>query len=102
MKTNQNVVMYDKLSDFGNCEEYGLFVNQKYNPLSSRNYECQPNQAVRSSSLAYHCQVPMDAILRGLTALQSNGRVYNPRAFYVPYRRFWVDWMFSQSEKMNF
>lgn len=44
----------------------------------------------------------MDAILKGLTALQANGRVYCPRAFYVVYRRYWVDWMYQQGEKLGF
>jgi hypothetical protein len=44
----------------------------------------------------------MDSILKGLVALSGNGRVYEPRAFYVAYRRYWVDWMYTQSEKLNF
>jgi hypothetical protein len=44
----------------------------------------------------------MDAILKGLTELCSNGRVYDPRAFYVPQRRYWVDWMYQQGEKLGF
>ena len=41
----------------------------------------------------FKAEVPMDRILDRLVECQSLGKRYNPRAFYVRTREFYIDWM---------
>ena len=50
-------------------------------------------EGVRTSDQKFKAEVPMDRILDRLAENQVLGKLYNPRAFYVRTREFYIDWM---------
>ena len=50
-------------------------------------------QGLRSSGQQFKAEVPMDRVLDRLVEGQNLGKLYNPHAFYVRYREFYIDWM---------
>ena len=41
----------------------------------------------------FKAEIPMDRILDRLVESQTLGKRFNPRAFYVRTREFYIDWM---------
>ena len=50
-------------------------------------------EGIRCSNQKFKTEVPMDQILKRLEQGQSLGKRFNPNAFYVEYREYYIDWM---------
>ena len=48
---------------------------------------------LRSPGQEFKAEIPMDRILDRLVEGQSLGKLYNPHAFYVRTREYYIEWM---------
>jgi len=96
-----NFLQYTNSSSFGNCAICGCFQNLTAAQLAQKmgygtdlqKQQYAVVQGLRSSNQHFKAEVPMDRILDRLVEGQNLGKLYNPQAFYVRYREFYIDWM---------
>ena len=90
---------YEAEPAFGNCTNCGQFRDLTAILQAHRSGYAEATlrqhlvEGIRPRDQRFRAEVPMDRIMDRLVECQTLGKLFNPTAFYIRTREFYVDWM---------